>query len=135
MGTRFKASSEFGPLRSFDSEQKAALVASDGDDTVHADITDIAMGMTWPTGIAGRVMRNRFTEDWLGRDEELRAEVAAIPEPFGWTGRNNQAEDTLLNWAGESAGLVDAVRPAAEIVASTVAEAEALLRRAANLLV
>ena len=134
MGTRFKASVEFGPLRSFDSEQKAALVASDGDDTVHADITDIAMGMTWPTGIAGRVVRNRFTDDWLGRDEELRAAVAAIPEPFGWTGRNNQAEDTLLNWAGESAGMVDAVRPAAEIVASTVSEAETLLRGAANLL-
>ena len=134
MGTRFKASAEFGPLGSFDAEQKAALVASDGDNTVHADITDIAMGMTWPTGIAGRVIRNRFTEEWQGRDDELRAAVAAIPEPFGWTGRNNQSEDTLLNWAGESAGLVDTVRPAAEIVTRTVAEAESLLRESAKLL-
>lgn len=134
MGTRFKASAEFGPLRSFDTEQKAALVASDGDDTVHDGITDIAMGMKWPTGIAGRVLRNRFTEEWLGHDGELRTAVAAISEPFGWAARNNQAEDTLLNWAGESAGMVDTVRPAREIVANTVAEAESLLREAANLL-
>ena len=117
-----------------DAEQKATLVASDGDSTVHDAINDIAIGMTWPEGIAGRVIRNRFTEEWLGRAEELRAAVAAVPEPFGWTARNNQGRDTILNWAGESAGLVTGVRPAAEIVADTVGEAEALLRGTARLL-
>jgi nitronate monooxygenase len=135
MGTRFKATAEFGPLGNLDAEQKAALVASDGDDTVHDLITDIAIGMTWPPGIAGRVMRSRFTDDWLGRANELRVAVAAIPEPFGWTARNNQARDTILNWAGESAGLVDGVRPAAEIVEETAAEAETFLRRAARLVI
>lgn len=132
MGTRFKATPEFGPLVTLDSEQKAAIVASDGDNTVHDEITDIAMGMTWPPGIAGRVIRNRFTEEWLDRDEDLRTAVAAIPERFGWTTRNNQSPDTVLNWAGESAGLVDAVRPAAEVLRETVAEAEELLRAAAG---
>lgn len=135
MGTRFKATVEFGPLANLDAEQKAALVASDGDDTVHDPIADIAIGMTWPPGIAGRVMRNRFTEEWLGRANDLRTAVAAAPEPFGWTARNNQAPDTILNWAGESAGLVDGVRPAAEIVAETVTEAETLLRGAAGLVI
>jgi nitronate monooxygenase len=133
MGTRFKATPEFGPLGTLDAEQKATLVASDGDDTVQDPITDIAIGMTWPPGIAGRVMRNRFADEWLGRADELRAAVAADPEPFGWTARNNQAPDTVLNWAGESAGLVDGVRPAAAIVAETVAEAETLLRAAGRL--
>ncbi|MGE0599986.1 MAG: NAD(P)H-dependent flavin oxidoreductase [Dehalococcoidia bacterium] len=128
MGTRFKATPEFGPLATMDEEQKAALVASNGDNTVQDEITDIALGMTWPEGVAGRVFRNQFTEEWLERREELRAAVAAIPQPFGWTSRNNQAPDTILNWTGESAGLVDAVRPAAEIVARTVSEAESLLR-------
>lgn len=132
MGTRFKATPEFGPLGNLDAEQKAALVASDGDNTVQDQITDIAIGMTWPTGIAGRVMTNRFTDEWLGRANELRAAVAAISEPFGWTARNNQAPDTVLNWAGESAGLVDRVRPAAEIVAEAVIEAEALLAEVAR---
>jgi len=133
MGTRFKASVEFGPLASLDAEQKATLVASDGDDTVHDEISDVAIDMTWPPGIAGRIMRNRFTEEWLGRADALRAAVAADPEPFGWTIRNNQAPDTVLNWAGESAGLVDGVRPAAEIVQRTATEAEALLRGVAGL--
>jgi nitronate monooxygenase len=127
MGTRFKACEEFGPAASLDSEQKAALVAATGDDTVRHPITDIAIGMTWPEGIAGRVMRNRFTEEWVERPEALRTAVAA-EERFGWTAKNNREPDTVLNWAGESAGLVDMVLPAAEIVKRTVAEAEELLR-------
>ncbi len=133
MGTRFKATPEFGPLATLDAEQKAALVAHDGDNTVHDPITDIAIGMTWPEGIAGRVLGNRFTEEWLGRQDELRAAVASREERFAWTSENNQAPDTILNWAGESAGLVDSIRPAAEIVGATVAEAEALIREVGRL--
>ncbi|MCA9830335.1 MAG: nitronate monooxygenase [Dehalococcoidia bacterium] len=133
IGTRFKATPEFGPLSNLDAEQKAALVESDGDDTVHGAITDIAIGMTWPPGIAGRVLRNRFTTDWLGRENELRQAVAARPEPYGWTSQHNQDQDTVLNWAGESAGLIDRVRPAAEIVEETVRDAESLLRVVADL--
>ncbi len=54
MGTRFKVTPEFGPLGAMDAEQKAALVASNGDNTVQDEITDIALGMNWPAGIAGR---------------------------------------------------------------------------------
>jgi hypothetical protein len=41
---------------------------------------------------------------------------------------------TQINWAGESAGLVDRVRPAAEIVRTVVADAEEHLRSTARLL-
>lgn len=134
MGTRFKATPEFGPMLNHDAVQKDAIVASDGDNTVQDPITDIALGMTWPPDIAGRVLSNRFTKEWLGRGPQLRQEVASVPEQFGWTTRNNQEPDTTLNWAGESAGLVDAISPASEIVTETVAEAEALLRRIGRLL-
>jgi hypothetical protein len=40
---------------------------------------------------------------------------------------------TEINWAGESAGLVDRVRPAADIVRTIVADAERRLRTAASL--
>lgn len=133
MGTRFKATPEYGPSANLDAEQKAAIVASDGDNTVRDSIADIAIAMTWPSGIAGRVLQNRFTEEWLGRAGELRTAVAAVPERYGWTSRNNREEDTILNWAGESAGLIDAILPAAEIVGQTVSEAEALLRAAARM--
>jgi len=131
MGTRFKATPEFGPLPNLDSEQKAALVASDGDNTVWDPITDIAINMTWPEGIAGRVIQNRFTAEWLDRREDLRSAVAA--SGGSWASENTQAADTVLNWAGEAAGLVDAVRPAAELVRETAAQAEALLRAATGL--
>lgn len=134
MGTRFKATTEFGPMVKHDAAQKQAIVDADGDGTRWAEVTDIAMGMVWPEGIAGRVIANRFTAEWLGRDEELRAAVAAIGEPFGWTSRHNSDTDTTLNWAGESAGLVDGVRGAAEVVSETVADAEAYLRRTSHLL-
>lgn len=133
MGMRFKATLEFGPLVSHDAAQKAALVASSGDATVHDAVTDIALGMEWPEGIAGRVVRNTFTDEWVGRDVELRSAVAAIDEPFGWTSRNNQAPDTVLNWAGESVGLVNAILPAADVVREVSAQAEALLRASAKL--
>lgn len=133
MGTRFKATPEFGPLATFDAEQKASLVASDGDSTVHDPITDIAIGVNWPDGIAGRVIRNRFADEWLGRADELQEAVAAVPEQFGWTTANNQSVDTILNWAGESSGLVKAITPAAEILSETLAEAESLLKAAAAL--
>lgn len=134
LGTRFKAANEFGgPATRLLEQQQAAIVANDGDHTVRDAITDLALGMTWPQGIAGRVLASGFTAEWLGRGESLRAEVAQQP-PFGWTTAHNSAPDTVLNWAGESAGLIHEVLPAAEIVRRTAGEAEALLRRAASVL-
>jgi hypothetical protein len=40
----------------------------------------------------------------------------------------------MLNWAGESSGLVREILPAAEVVRRTVAEAEDLLRNVAGVL-
>lgn len=133
MGTRFKATPEFGgPRTGLLAEQLAAIIANDGDHTVCDAITDIAMGLQWPPRIYGRVLANRFTAEWLGRDEELRAAVAQQQAPFAWTAANNSSPDTVLNWAGESAGLVSDILPAAEIVRRTVEEAERLLRAAAK---
>ena len=135
MGTRFKATEEFGtPQTGHLDLQRAALVANNGDATVRDEITDIAIGMTWPKGIAGRVLSNRFTSEWLGRREALRAEVAAQSDSSAWSAANTSAPDTLLNWAGESAGLVHEILPAAEVVRRTVEEAESLLRHVSGVL-
>jgi hypothetical protein len=42
--------------------------------------------------------------------------------------------ERVINWAGESAGLVGAVQPAAEIVAELMADAERCLRTASDLI-
>ncbi len=79
------------------------------------------------------MLRNRFADEWLGRAEELTKAVAAVPEQFGWTTANNQTPDTILNWAGESVGLVDAIKPASRVLSETLEQAEKLLRTAGGL--
>ena len=128
LGTRFKASEEYAgsaPL-------KDALVASDGSDTLYDEIFDDACGLAWPRRVTGRALRNRFTAEWEGRREALQKEVATRP-PFGFMAELAQEPATEVNWAGESAGLVDRVRPAAEIVREVMAAAEDRLRDVATL--
>jgi nitronate monooxygenase len=128
MGTRFKATPEFGGQNSLHVEaQKAQIATSDGSNTIYSRINDIAIKMDWPNGVTGRTITNRFHEQWLGREAELLIAVTAEPGP-AFTIKNNRDPDTFLNWAGESAGLVHEILPAAEIVRRTVAEAETRLR-------
>jgi NAD(P)H-dependent flavin oxidoreductase YrpB (nitropropane dioxygenase family) len=134
MGTRFKASREYGLSAPHGEAQKEAIIRSDGGNTVFDPINDIAYGMDWPEGIFGRALANEFTREWLGRPEELRAAVAEAGQPFGFVARLAQSPDTVINWAGESSALVHDVLPAAEIVSRTVAEAEQLLDRVAAML-
>ncbi len=135
MGTRFKATPEFGgPNTGHLDAQRDAIVSQDGDHTIGSETADIALGMQWPPGIVSRILANRFTDEWYGREDELRAEVALQSAPFGWTSTHNNRPENMLNWAGESAGLVHEILPAAEVVRRTVAEAEVHLREAANIL-
>jgi nitronate monooxygenase len=123
MGTRFKATPEYqGNAR-----ERQQIVESDGSNTLSDEILDIALGIEWPNGIAGRALRSPFTEEWEGRAEELRSKVAGYPM---WGFITELAEaGNAINWAGESSGLVGEVLSAAEVVARTVAEAEDLLAR------
>ena len=127
MGTRFKATHEFVA----EDAEKAEVVASDGSNTIYDEITDLAYGGLWPNAVTGRALRSAFTDEWEGHDEELQAKVADY-RPFGFVLKLAE-QGTIINFAGESSGLVDEIRPAAEIVAQTVAEAEGLLRQAAEL--
>ncbi len=105
-------------------------MASDGSDTIYDEINDLAYGGVWPNNVAGRTLRSTFTDEWVGRNEELREKVAGYP-PFGFV-QELAEQGTIINWAGEASGLVDRIRPAAEIVQDATAEAEGLLRRAAG---
>ncbi len=129
LGTRFKASEEFAGTPAL----KEAIAASDGSDTIYDEIVDDACGLQWPRGVTGRVLRNRFTDSWEGRRRELREKVATYP-PFGFIAELLRDPAAELNWAGESAGLVDAVRPAADVVRRVVADAERHLAAVARVL-
>jgi nitronate monooxygenase len=90
------------------------------------DIPDVANGQVWP-GAYMRVRRNRFIEEWLGRDNELRrrrAEVSAQLRQAPEAGDPDRGAIML----GQTAGLIDRVEPAAELVRQISREAEAILR-------
>src|SRR5207249_2891463 len=104
---------------------KQAIVASKGDDTVVTTLADSLSGRDWP-GAWARLRRTPFVQQWLGREPELRRrreEAYAQLERL----EESSADDGLM-WIGQSAGLIDSVRPAADVVREIVAEAEEILR-------
>jgi len=129
VGTRFKATDEFDCA----DPMKDALVASDGSNTLHDEIFDDACGLDWPRGVTGRALRGPFSAEWEGRRDELRRKVAPYPL-FGFMAELGQDPRTAINWAGESAGLVDRIRPAAEVVRLLADDAEGRLRAVARVL-
>ena len=86
--------------------------------------------MTWrwarpsPEGIADRVVHNDYTARWHGREAEVRDHQQELREQVQAAG---DARIAAVR-AGNAAGLIHAVEPAAEIVRRIVAEAENLLR-------
>lgn len=122
MGTRFLATDE-APAPP---QVKAAIVASDGHDTVLTTVPDVYAGRDWP-GAWSRVKRTRFVEEWLGREPELRRRREQVRARLA-EARERGDEEYWTMWVGQSAGLVHAVVPAGELVRSIVADAEAVIR-------
>ena len=121
MGTRFIATEEcaYSPF------DKEGVVASDGHDTIVTSVHDTFSGRDWP-GAWSRGPRNRLVEEWLGREPELRRRRDAVREQLV-AAKDAGDRDYWLMWYGQSAGLVDAVQPAGEVVREIVAEAEEIL--------
>jgi enoyl-[acyl-carrier protein] reductase II len=120
LGTRFLATEE-APV---EDAYKGAIVASDGTDTVVTTLSDSLSGRDWP-GAWVRLKRTRFVEQWLGREPELRRRRARLWEQVAAFQESN-ADDGLI-WMGQSAGLIEAIKPAAEVVREIVGEAERIL--------
>lgn len=122
LGTRFLATPE-APLHP---NFKQLIVDSDGHDTISQEITDVATGWVWP-GAYARVKRNRLVEDWLGREGELRRRQPEVAARIADARAAGDPEYAIL-YTGQTAGLIDDLRPAAEVVTGIVAEAEEILR-------
>src|SRR5690349_12160764 len=114
LGTRFLATDEAPVEQAY----KDAIVASDGSDTIVTTVNDTMTGRDWP-GAWVRMKRTPFVERWLGREPELQRRRQQV--------RDALTEEDLI-YFGQSAGLIDSVKPAAEVVGEIVAEAEEILR-------
>jgi NAD(P)H-dependent flavin oxidoreductase YrpB (nitropropane dioxygenase family) len=137
MGTRFLAT----PEANAHSIYKAELVAATEEDTVRT----ILFGHGWPHA-PHRTLRTRFVREWVDREIETQdfrsdepiigrtvisgAEIqiqrfASMPPNIHATG---DIESMSLH-AGQSVGLIDEIRPAAEILRETINGAERLIRK------
>jgi NAD(P)H-dependent flavin oxidoreductase YrpB (nitropropane dioxygenase family) len=122
LGTRFLATAE-NPVPDW---LKQMIVDSDGHDTVVTTIPDTYSGRDWP-GAWSRVLRTRMIEEWLGREPELRRRRKEVRAELDRAFENAPPYPGPL-WVGQSAGLVDEVLPAGDLVRQIVAEAEEILR-------
>ncbi len=122
LGTRFLATPEAPIPPSY----KQAIIASDGHNTLLTEIPDIAFGRVWP-GAMSRVVRNRFVERWAGREWEVRQRRHAIARQAQAARERDDAEESNLQM-GQTAGLINAIIPAAQIVAVIVTDAEQIIR-------
>jgi nitronate monooxygenase len=73
--------------------------------------------------------RNRFTDEWAGREVELQTRREEFAPPPGTVPFQRPPDpDTDAVLYGQSAAFVTAVRPAAEVVHTVCEEAESILR-------
>jgi nitronate monooxygenase len=129
VGTRFWASSE--ALVSPRAHERA--LGASGDSTYRTRVYDLVRRLDWPPEYNERALSNPFVDGWHGNEAELveslhdavkTYEAAVAAEDFG-------AAAILI---GESIGLVDAVRPAAHIIADIASQAERILKQANDFL-
>jgi NAD(P)H-dependent flavin oxidoreductase YrpB (nitropropane dioxygenase family) len=75
-----------------------------------------------------RAKRNAFIERWSGREWTLRQHQAEAGKACIEAARAGDADNAPLLY-GQDAGLIDSVKPVAEIIASIVKDADAIIRK------
>jgi nitronate monooxygenase len=103
---------------------RARLRAAGEGDTVLTHAFDRVQGAAWPAAFAGRALRNRFTDQFHGREDAIDA--AARGDFVAAKRAGNY--DIANVYAGEAVGLSGQIQPAAAIVRSLAEGAEELLR-------
>ncbi|MGX6998290.1 NAD(P)H-dependent flavin oxidoreductase [Caballeronia sp. KNU42] len=123
LGTRMYASEE---AIGHDDAKRRIVECTGGEQTIRGSLFDIARDNIWPAPYTGRVLRNKFSEEWVGRERELFRHLHAERTRY-INARENHDFDIAAVIAGESAALVHEVLPAKSIVGNIVREMDAIL--------
>lgn len=121
-GTAFLACRESG----FPAASRERLRAADETGTAYGRVFDLASRAAWPAEYGGRALRNRFFDEWVGREDQLAADDAA-QRRYAEAVRERDF-DTSVIYAGQGVGLLGEDTTAAEVV-EAFRGAEDLLRR------
>jgi nitronate monooxygenase len=124
IGTRFQATAE----ALVDPAITTALLDGSGQDTERNRVLDIARGSAWPAAYTARTLAHPYLDEWRDREKQLAADPQAREAYLADVARG--VIPPLPVWAGEAVDLVTDRPPAAELVATLAAQAEAALTRA-----
>jgi nitronate monooxygenase len=116
IGTRFEAT----PEALLDADEVEAIIAAQTVDTTRGRAIDVASGAAWPEQYPARTLRNRFTDEWQGRESELDDSVRQLY--LDAVARRDF--DYVPIWAGEAVDMVTGSNDAAVVVAQIVAQAD-----------
>ena len=107
----------------------AAALASTGDRTIRTTVADVARKLDWPERFTARVLKNRFTETWHGREAQLREADPQVERDWvkGWADGDPERSNTFT---GEGIGLIHSIEPAAAVLEQMSTLATTLLRQA-----
>jgi nitronate monooxygenase len=127
LGTRFYASMECdGP-----EEAKRRICAASNGNSVRGIIFDLSRNNVWPAPFTGRCLINDHARRWMGREVELMQNVRTVAAEYA-AAKAAGNFDIAAVIAGEAAGLIHDIPPAAEIVDRIVTEAEQILNGRRN---
>lgn len=115
-GTAFLCSRE----SSFSAASRARLIAADDTATAYGRVFDIAQRAAWPPEYGGRALRNRFFDQWEGRESQLGADDDAL-DLYADAQRRGDF-DTAVIYAGQGAALLSSETTAADVVAAFAEE-------------
>lgn len=99
-------------------QARAAIAAADSDQTLYTRAFDLAQRFDWPAVYGGRGLRNDFTDTWADRTAELLVGVDDDLHEAITEARRVGDLSIAPVYAGQSAGLVQPDRTAAEVVAA-----------------
>ncbi len=126
MGTRFLASIE-APISE---AWKQAILAAESDDAIKVDVWgDIFPLRSGDYPAIPRALGSPFVDEWRDRREAAAQQAERLRGEIGAAiGRGEFVE--LFPFAGQSAGLVHEILPAADLLRRLAAETEKALKRA-----
>jgi len=101
------------------------------DDTVRTGVFDIVRGFDWPAGYTGRTLRNAFVRRWLGHEDALRSDLAAVRQDYQSAVAAADFDVAAVH-IGETVGMIDGIPTAAEVLDAMNGDATAVLRRLAD---
>jgi len=103
---------------SYPAASRARLIAADDTATAYGRVFDVAQRAGWPPQYGGRALRNRFFDEWEGRENQLGADEGALDR---YAEAQRQGDfDTAVIYAGQGSALLSSESTAADVIAAFV---------------